>query len=118
LMSTVGDGTRVLISEPTFTLYRQVVTVLGGEVTSVPLSPKLTYDVKALEAAVESLKPAVTIICSPNNPTGCTIADPDLVSLLELSTGLIVVDEAYFEFAGHTAVALLKSHANLVVLRT
>lgn len=118
LMVTVGEGRRVLISEPTFTLYRQVATVLGGEVVSVPLSPKLAYDVQALKAAIESLKPAVTIICSPNNPTGCAIAEPDLVSLLELSKGLIVVDEAYFEFADETAVSLLKRHDNLVVLRT
>lgn len=118
LMATVGEGRRVLISEPTFTLYRQVVTVLGGEVVSVPLSPKMAYDVQALKAALESLKPAVTIICSPNNPTGCAIAEPDLISLLEVSQGLIVVDEAYFEFAGETAVSLLERHDNLVVLRT
>lgn len=118
LMVTVCEGKRVLISEPTFALYRQVATVLGGEVVSVPLSPELTYDVNGLKAAAESLKPDVTIICSPNNPTGCMIDEPDLVSLLEASNGLVVVDEAYFEFAGETAVSLLNRHDNLVVLRT
>src|SRR5438445_1739696 len=48
LMVTVGSGTRVLISEPTFALYRQITTVLGGEVIRVPLSSKLTYDGEAL----------------------------------------------------------------------
>jgi histidinol-phosphate aminotransferase len=118
LMVTVGEGRRVLISEPTFTLYRQVVTVLGGEVVSVPLSPGLAYDVQAIKEAIESSKPAVSIICSPNNPTGCAMSEPELVSLLELSEGLIVVDVAYFEFAGATAVSLLKRHDNLIVLRT
>lgn len=118
LMVTVAEGRRVLISEPTFALYRQVATLLGGEVVSVPLSLELAYDVNALKAATESLKPDVTIICSPNNPTGCKIAEPDLVSLLEASNGLVVVDEAYFEFAGETAVPLLRQHRNLVVLRT
>jgi histidinol-phosphate aminotransferase len=118
LMVTVSEGKRVLISEPTFALYRQVATLLGGEVVSVPLSQELAYDVNALKAAAESLTPDVTIICSPNNPTGCMIAEPGLVSLLEASTGLVVVDEAYFEFAGETAVSLLKQHDNLVVLRT
>lgn len=118
LMVTVAEGRRVLISEPTFALYRQVATLLGGEVVSVPLSPELAYDVNALKAATESLKPDVTIICSPNNPTGCKIAEPDLVSLLEASKGLVVVDEAYFEFARETAVPLLRQHRNLVVLRT
>lgn len=118
LMVTVAEGKRVLISEPTFALYRQVATVLGGEVVSVPLSPELAYAVKAIKAATESLNPDVTIICSPNNPTGCKIDEPDLVSLLEASKGLVVVDEAYFEFAGETAVPLLRRHRNLVVLRT
>ena len=118
LMVSVCEGKRVLISEPTFALYRQVATLLGGEVVSVPLSRELVYDVDALKAAADSLKPAVTIICSPNNPTGCTIAEHDLVSLLEASNGLVVVDEAYFEFAGETAVSLLNQHDNLVVLRT
>ena len=118
LMVTVCEGKRVLISEPTFALYRQVATLLGGEVVSIPLSPQLTYDAKALKAACEAIKPDVTIICSPNNPTGCTISQADLVSLLTASDGLVAVDEAYFEFAGDSVVPLLKQHNNLVVLRT
>jgi histidinol-phosphate aminotransferase len=118
LMVSVAEGKRVLISEPTFTLYRQVATVLGGEVISVPLTAQLTYDVNALTDAIESLKPDVSIICSPNNPTGCAIGRRDLASLLEMTEGLVVVDEAYHEFAGRTAVPLLQNRKNLVVLRT
>lgn len=118
LMATVGEGKRVLISEPTFALYRQVTTVLGGEVLSVPLDDQLRYDTKALLKAVQATNPAVTIICSPNNPTGCQLSDLDLTALLEVSTGLVVIDEAYFEFARHTVVPLLHSHRNLVVFRT
>ncbi|MBA2503950.1 MAG: histidinol-phosphate transaminase [Pyrinomonadaceae bacterium] len=118
LMVTVGEGKRVLISEPTFALYRQIATVLGGDVMSVPLKPELTFDVQALRATIETDEPDVTIICSPNNPTGCVIELRDLASLLEQSRGLVVVDEAYFEFAGQTIAPLLEQHANLVVLRT
>src|SRR5713226_6234861 len=118
LMVTVSEGKRVLISEPTFALYRQITTVLGGEVVSVPLTPELTYDIKALRIALKSAKPDVIIICSPNNPTGCVMDPYDLVSLLEASSGLVVVDEAYFEFSEQTALALLEQHPNLVVLRT
>jgi histidinol-phosphate aminotransferase len=60
----------------------------------------------------------VTIICSPNNPTGCVLSDQDLCTLLESTTGLVVVDEAYHEFAGHSVVPLLSKYKNLVVLRT
>src|SRR4030095_10744609 len=70
LMVTITEGKRVLINEPTFTLYRQVAKLLGGEVVSVPLSAELAYDLKAIRVASESFAPEVTIICSPNNPTG------------------------------------------------
>lgn len=118
LMVTIGPGKRVLISEPTFALYRQITTVLGGEVVSVPLTPQLTYDSEALPNAVKSAQPDIIIVCSPNNPTGCVMETSDLTALLEASPGLVVVDEAYFEFSGQTAVPLLARYSNLIVLRT
>jgi histidinol-phosphate aminotransferase len=118
LMVTVGPGTRVLINEPTFALYRQIATVLGGDVVSVPLNAELGYDIHALQNAVRDLQPDVTIVCSPNNPTGCVLSDDDLSLLLKSTSGLVVVDEAYHEFAEHSVVPLLREHENLVVLRT
>jgi histidinol-phosphate aminotransferase len=118
LMVTVGEGKRVLISEPTFALYRQVATVLGGEVSSVPLDGELGFDVPALRASVEREKPDVVILCSPNNPTGCRIGEDDLEKLLTATGGIVVVDEAYFEFSGRTVAPLLSAHANLAVFRT
>ena len=118
LMVTVGPGKRVLISEPTFALYKQVATVLGGEVDSVLLTPQLTYDVAALISTIEERQPDVTIICSPNNPTGCVIGATDLRELVRASRGLVVIDEAYHEFSQQSVVPLLHEHENLVVLRT
>jgi histidinol-phosphate aminotransferase len=118
LMVTIATGKRVLISEPTFALYRQVTTVLGGEVESVSLTGSLKFDVDELLRVVEEKQPDVTIICSPNNPTGCVIDDDNLRHLLQLSRGLVVIDEAYHEFAEHSGVPLLNEHENLVVLRT
>jgi histidinol-phosphate aminotransferase len=118
LMVTIGEGKRVLITEPTFALYRQITTVLGGKVVSVPLGSDLRFDIAALLEEIEKSQPEVTIICSPNNPTGCVISDEHLVALLQATRGLIVVDEAYHEFSGHSAVPLLNDHKNLVVLRT
>jgi histidinol-phosphate aminotransferase len=118
LMVTVEKGKRVLISEPTFALYKQISTVLGGEVLSVPLTQEFQFDAPALITAVQTLKPDVTILCLPNNPTGCQMSDPDLASLLEASAGVVVVDEAYFEFSGHTVAPLLREHRNIIVLRT
>jgi histidinol-phosphate aminotransferase len=118
LMVTAREETRVLINEPTFALYRQIATVLGGDVISVSLNPEFGFDVDALRNAVRDLQPEVTIVCSPNNPTGCVLSDDDLRTLLDSTNGLIVVDEAYHEFAEHSVVPLLRQHENLVVLRT
>ncbi len=118
LMVTMGSGKRVLISEPTFTLYRQVATVLDGEVETVSLTPDLKYDNEALLNMIETRQPDVTIICSPNNPTGCVIDQNALRSILSASQGIVVIDEAYHEFAGHSVVPLLNEYDNLVVLRT
>lgn len=118
LMVATGPGKRVLISEPTFALYKQVATVLGGEVETVLLTPELAYDVPALLETIQGRQPDVTIICSPNNPTGCVIEAADLRRVLEVSRGLVVIDEAYHEFAQQSAVPLLNEHKNLIVLRT
>jgi histidinol-phosphate aminotransferase len=118
LMVTMEAGKTLLLSEPTFTLYRQVATVLGGKVESIFLTPELQYDGEALHRFVEEKQPDVTIICSPNNPTGCVIDDDALRALLKASRGLVVIDEAYHEFAGRSVVPLLKEHDNLIVLRT
>jgi histidinol-phosphate aminotransferase len=118
LMVTLGEGRRVLISEPTFALYRQISTVLGAEVISVPLNPELGFDLPALKSEIESSRPEVVIICSPNNPTGCVMPQGDLVSLLKATSGLVVIDEAYFEFSEQTAMPLLEQYRNLIILHT
>ena len=118
LMVAVGPGKRVLISEPTFALYKQIATVLGGEVETVLLQPDLTYDIDALLQAIKQKQPDVTIICSPNNPTGCVLEATDSRRLLRESSGLLVIDEAYHEFAQQSVVPLLNEFENLIVLRT
>jgi len=83
----------------------------------VLLRDDLTFDVPRLREAIVTNNAAMAIICSPNNPTGCTISRSDLLDLL--STGaLIVVDQAYLEIGGENFVSLLNDHPNLVILRT
>ena len=118
LMVTLAEGKRVLISEPTFALYRQISHILGADVISVPLNSQLEFDLPALKAEIELSKPDVVIICSPNNPTGCVMSHSDLATILKATRGLVVIDEAYFEFSEQTALPLLAQHENLIVLRT
>ena len=118
LMVTVGAGTRVVIPEPTFTLYALLTTVLGGEAVRVPLTPDLQYDADAIASARRRVGAALTVVCSPNNPTGGVLATAEVRRLCEEEGGLVVIDEAYHEFAGESMVPLLETHPNLVVLRT
>jgi histidinol-phosphate aminotransferase len=118
LMVSVGPGTRVVIPEPTFTLYRQIVTVLGGEAVRVPLTAKFQFDIDAIRETIEARRADIVILCSPNNPTGCRIEDEDLLELARSFEGLVIVDEAYHEFANRTVVPLLDQLPNLIVLRT
>jgi histidinol-phosphate aminotransferase len=115
---TVGAGTRVIIPEPTFTLYRQLVSVLGGEIISIPLTKDFQFDIAAIRGEIVRTQPDLTILCSPNNPTGNVISGSDLISLLRETEGLIIVDQAYMEFGGADFVPLLKDYPNLIILRT
>jgi histidinol-phosphate aminotransferase len=118
LLVTVGPGTRVVIPEPTFTLYALLTGILGGEAVRVGLGPDLEYDPAAIESARQASQAALTIVCSPNNPTGGVLDPVDVSRLCGGGDGLVVIDEAYHEFAGQSVVPLLVRHPNLVVLRT
>jgi len=118
LVVTVGAGTRVVIPEPTFALYALLTKVLGGEVVGVPLAPDLTFDAHGLRRVRVGVGAPVTIVCSPNNPTGSVLPPDDVARMCTDSDGLVVVDEAYHEFAAASVVPLLADHTNLVVLRT
>jgi histidinol-phosphate aminotransferase len=118
LLVTVGPGTRVVIPEPTFTLYALLTRILGGEAVRVGLGPDLEYDTEALSAARREAEAPLTIVCSPNNPTGGVYPAAAVDALCRETDGLVVVDEAYHEFSGQTVVPLLAAHSNLVVLRT
>ncbi len=132
LLVTVGPGTSVVIPEPTFTLYALMTTILGGEPTPSQGALKVTgasgspgthapsfvYDVEALLESREESQASLTIICSPNNPTGTSLSSADVERLCRASDSLVVIDEAYHEFSGRTVVPLLERHPNLVILRT
>jgi histidinol-phosphate aminotransferase len=118
LLVTVGPGTRVVVPEPTFTLYALLTRVLGGEVIGLPLGPELEFKSEEIRRVRRELRAPVTIVCSPNNPTGSLLPVDDVAALCAEHDGLVVIDEAYHEFAGQTVVPLLARHPNLVVLRT
>jgi histidinol-phosphate aminotransferase len=90
--------------------------VYQSNAVSVPLKTDFTFDVDPL---LEASKDAdVTVICSPNNPTGTLLDSEILKKILTLTRGLVFLDEAYHEFSGQTALKILPAYPNLIVLRT
>jgi len=118
LMVTVGEGTPVVIPEPTFSLYALLTGVLGGHPVRVRLGAGFEYDADALMRAQREHRASVVIVCSPNNPTGTVLPPDEVARLCRETDALVVVDEAYHEFAGQSVVPLLHDHGNLIVLRT
>ena len=121
LLVTMGPGAKILLPVPTFTLYKLTSTILGAEVTEVPLrrgDREFQFDTEAICQAVSEQQPDVLIICSPNNPTGNRMPIKDIESLVQLSDGLVLVDEAYFHFSDATCLPLLSQYGNLIITRT
>jgi histidinol-phosphate aminotransferase len=118
LAVTVGEGTTVVSPVPTFTLYRLLTEVFGGRHLGVPLTADFAFDLPALIRAAAAGQARVIVVNSPNNPTGTPFPEGGVERLLEETEALIVVDEAYQDFGGPSALPLLAEHARLVVLRT
>ena len=113
----LGPGRTVVVPQPTFTLYKLQATVLQANVVAVPLqSADFSFDVDAIITAARNAD--VVVICSPNNPTGSLLRSQDLAAILENTRGIVLLDEAYHEFSGQTALTVLPDYRNLVVLRT
>jgi len=111
-----GPGRRVAVFDPTYALHARLAWITSSEVVSIPVPEPWVLDAGRVAEAF-SRDPDVVFVCSPNNPTGN--AQPlDVVELVANSPALVVVDEAYVEFGGQSAVSLVPRYRNLAVVRT
>jgi histidinol-phosphate aminotransferase len=117
----VGAGESVVTCSPTFSLYTTATTLAGGTLINVARGADYALDVPGILAALRD-DTRLIVVCSPNNPTG-NLATRDEIEALLATGRIVVVDEAYVEFAGDDAlaaspIALVAQRENLVVLRT
>ena len=115
----VDPGDEVVISEPTFGVYRSLVALRGGRTVDVPLGPRPDFalDAEAILAAITP-RTKLVLICDPNNPTGHRFDPASVERVIAGAPCLVAVDEAYAEFAGATIRPLMARYPNLCVLRT
>ncbi len=107
---------------PGFSMYRHYAAIQGAAVNTIAGSPDENFmpDLDGLLDACED-DTRLVFLCSPNNPTGTSLPEPFIRSVLEARRGrsAVVVDEAYIEFSGQrSSVSMLDEFDNLVVLRT
>ena len=112
----VEPGDEVIVTAPAFIMYRFSAGICNGRLVEVPRDSSFGINVAAIKAAI-SKRTKMIFIDNPNNPTGNLAAEKDILEIAD--TGLpLVVDEAYFEFAGETVAPLMDRYHNLMVLRT
>lgn len=119
----LGPGDGVIDCPPTFGMYRFDAALAGAQVIKVPRHRDFRVDAEAIWSAFRNppatVQPKLLFLTSPNNPDGGLLDEDDLARLLALPL-MVVVDEAYVEFAGlaHSVAHQVPARDNLIVLRT
>lgn len=112
-------GGPVLFPVPSFSMYGIIAQSLGQQPVPVPLDAHFDLDLAAMLAAIRRRKPKLTFLSSPNNPTGNCFSAERILKILDASSGIVVVDEAYQPFSSEKGfLPLLDDYPNLVILRT
>ena len=113
-----GAGRSVAVFEPTYALHSHIARITGTDVAEGERHPDFTLDLAEVRRVLAGATPAITYLCSPNNPTGLVETEDTVREVLGLVPGLLVVDEAYGQFAPWSAMALVGDDVPLVVTRT
>lgn len=121
-----GPGRTAVVFEPTYALHNHIAHLTGTEVVSGSRSSTFRVDLEearevlgsVAEAAGGQPQPVLTMLCSPNNPTGGAEDPETIAALADLVPGLLVVDEAYGQFAPTTAISLMPDRPHVAVVRT
>jgi histidinol-phosphate aminotransferase len=118
LLAYAGPGRTVATFEPTYQMHAQIARVTGATVVEGERAADFSLDPAEVDRVVEQHQPHVVFLTSPNNPTGLVEPPERVHQLLGIAPGLVVVDEAYAQFADWSALDLVADDLPLVVTRT
>ncbi len=115
----IDSGAQVVTLSPSYAMYRFYAELAGASVREIPYrAPALAFPLEELLEAITAATRGV-LLANPNNPTGTAISRRGLEKILARASGAaVLVDEAYFDFCGVTALPLLETYPNLFVCRT
>jgi histidinol-phosphate aminotransferase len=110
-------GDQAVTFTPTFTVFKYCVQYQDAEFVGVPLKNDFSIDMEAMRKTFIS-NSKLLYLCSPNNPTASQLKLEEVETLIEEFPGIVLVDEAYAEYADYSIVPLIEKYENLIVLRT
>jgi histidinol-phosphate aminotransferase len=114
----VEEGSRILICEPTFPMYRYYAEIFGARIDVLRYNADMKFPLRDVVAALRK-KPRVLFIANPNNPTGTLLQRASIRTILKAATHTaVVIDEAYAEFSRVTVVPWIRRYPQLFVVRT
>ncbi len=114
LRASVEPGRRVVYPVPTYVLYRTLTQIQSAEILEIPYTEDYKLPLEELIAA----QGCVTFIASPNSPSGHVVSADELRELATKLSGILVIDEAYVDFAEENALTLVSDFENVIVIRT
>lgn len=112
LRACTAPGDPVAWPVPTYSLYSTLAAIVGATVVEVP------SDGSGIPEALGAAAARVTFLCTPNSPTGRSLDLGEIADFARSAAGVVVVDEAYIDFGGPSALSILDDHPNMVVTRT
>jgi len=119
LMQVLCDeGDTIAFPDPTFAMYGITAQCLGLTPVNFPLNDNWDFDAQTALEALAKHKARLVFISYPNNPTGNCFSEQEIQKLIEQFKGIVVLDEAYHDFAGKSFLKQMEKHNNLVVLRS
>ena len=113
-----GPGRVVATFEPTYALHAHIAHLTVTDVVEGRRRPDFSLDMDGVRDVLAASRPVITFLCSPNNPTGLADDQTAIREVIEAAPGLVVVDEAYGQFADWSALSLVDDDTPLVVTRT
>ena len=113
-----GPGRTAAVFEPTYAMHSQIARVAGTTVVEGMRRPDFTLDPDEVGRVLGQVRPEITFLCSPNNPTGRAEPREVIEDVAARAPGLVVVDEAYGQFAAWSALSMVRDDLGVVVTRT
>ena len=112
------EGDTIAFPEPTFGMYAIMGKGMGLNIQTFPLNSKWNFETKSILEKLIASHTRIVFISYPNNPTGNCFSKNEIQELIEKFEGIVVLDEAYYDFSGQTFLSQMEKHNNLVILRS